>query len=112
MTLTLPYPPPLNNLYATVNGRRILSARGRAYKDEAGWIAKASGARPFTGDVRVQIDVYRPRRAGDLDGSLKVVLDSVTRILYEDDRQVVEIHARRFEDKRNPRVEIRVESAV
>ncbi|MGZ8422941.1 MAG: hypothetical protein ACXW34_08705, partial [Nitrospira sp.] len=34
--LTLPVPPSVNHQYATVKGRRLLSAKGRAYKDLVG----------------------------------------------------------------------------
>ena len=53
--------------------------------------------------------VYRARRAGDLDNSLKVLLDALNGIAFEDDSQVVEIHARREEDPANPRVEVQIE---
>jgi crossover junction endodeoxyribonuclease RusA len=36
LTITLPIPPSINHQYATVNGRRILSAAGRRYKVEIG----------------------------------------------------------------------------
>jgi len=32
MKFSLPLPPSVNHLYATVRGRRVLSAEGRAYK--------------------------------------------------------------------------------
>ena len=34
--LTLPVPPSVNHQYATVNGRRLLSAKGRALKISSG----------------------------------------------------------------------------
>ena len=37
---------------------------------------------------------------------MKVLLDSLTGVIWEDDSQIVEIHAYRYEDKNNPRVEI------
>jgi Holliday junction resolvase RusA-like endonuclease len=58
--------------------------------------------------VGLKIDVYRPRKSGDLDNTLKAILDSMSGHLYEDDRQVIEIHAKRHDDKDNPRVEIAV----
>lgn len=52
------------------------------------------------------IRVYRPQRRGDLDNTMKAILDSLSGLLYVDDKQVIEIHAKRFDDKKNPRVEI------
>lgn len=109
MKITLEYPPAANNLYATVRGRRILSKRGREYRAGAAQTAFNSGLRPVSGDVAVRLDVYRPRKAGDLDNSLKAIFDALKGIAWEDDRQVVEIRARRFEDPKNPRVELWIE---
>lgn len=109
MKLTLPYPPSLNHLYSTVRGRRVLSREGRQYKDSVAIRARACRVMP--GTLKVNVDVYRPRRAGDLDNTLKALLDSLTGLVWLDDSQIGEIHARRFEDKLNPRVELEVEAA-
>ncbi|HEV7297963.1 MAG TPA: RusA family crossover junction endodeoxyribonuclease [Tepidisphaeraceae bacterium] len=108
--VVLPYPPSTNNLYATVRGRRVLTADGRQFKAQAAAMARAAGLRPIPKgqDVTVSIDVYRPRRAGDLDNALKSTLDSLKGVAWDDDAQVSVIHARRFEDKDRPRVEITV----
>jgi len=107
--VTLPYPPSVNKLYATVAGRRVLSEAGRSYKATAAIEASRQGMRPITkGDVAVKVEVYRPRRAGDLDNRLKALLDSLKGIAFTDDEQVADIHARRFDDKANPRVVVQV----
>lgn len=103
---TLPYPPSANVLWRNVNGRMVLSREGRQYKARVRDLLP--GVRPLTCDVAVRIDVYRPIRSGDLDNRLKAVLDAVRGLLFVDDRQVVEIHARRHDDKAAPRVEIAV----
>jgi crossover junction endodeoxyribonuclease RusA len=105
-TFTLPYPPALNHLYATFRGRRILSREGRAYKMTVA--LKLRGEPILDGPVEVHIKAYRPRKAGDLDGCLKVLLDSMTGCLYRDDKQIVKIVAERFDDKTNPRIEVTV----
>jgi len=111
MTITLPYPPSVNRYWRTVNGRMLVSAEARAYKKDAGWLAKASGMQPIDGDVAITIAAYRPQRRGDLDNVLKVLLDALISIAYEDDSQITEINAKRFDDKDNPRVEIDVVEA-
>jgi len=95
-------------MYATVRGRRVLSSEGRQYKSEVALCALSLGLDVVSDPVRVEVDIYRPRRAGDLDNTLKALLDSLTGIVWVDDSQVCEIHARRFEDKSNPRAEVRV----
>jgi len=71
-------------------------------------IAMVQGVTPVTGPVAVFLDVYRPRRRGDLDNILKATIDALNGIAYRDDDQVTEIHAQRYEDKRAPRVEVSV----
>jgi crossover junction endodeoxyribonuclease RusA len=100
MTLTLPFPPTLNHLYATVNGRRVLSLQGRAYKVHAGWLARQAflharqEAYPKDAQLVVTWHVVMPdHRRRDLDNYLKVVKDALTDAhVWHDDSQVVEHH--------------------
>lgn len=107
-TFTLPYPPSTNNLFATVRGRRVKTAAARQYAAVASATALAAGVRPIAGLVTVNLDVYRPRKAGDLDNTLKSTLDSLKGIAWADDSQVKRIVAERHEDKENPRVVLSV----
>lgn len=113
MILALPYPPSINHYWRVVKGRPIKSREGRAYTTKAAWLAKAAmrGAGPMEGPVRVEVSVYRPRKSGDLDNTLKVLLDSMRGVVFVDDSQVVEIHARRNDDASNPRAIVTVEAA-
>ncbi len=106
--LVLPYPPGDNHLYAVVRGRKILSAEGRAFKARVAWLAKMARIKPLAGDVVAHVALYRPRKAGDLTRAFKVMFDALNGWAYGDDKQIVELHARRFEDPANPRVEVRV----
>lgn len=112
MKLTLPYPPTLNRMYRAVvigkNARVLLSAEARSYKSKVADICAAANEKPLRGTVIVFVDAYRPRKVGDLDGALKVALDSLQGFCYENDNQVVRIVANRFDDKQNPRLEIEV----
>lgn len=112
MKLTLPYPPSVNAYWRQWQGRTLLSSEGRAYKTRAALAAKSQGARPLSGPVAVSLEVYRPRRIGDLDNVLKAVLDALRGVAYHDDRQVVAISAVRADDKANPRVEVEVHDAL
>jgi len=60
--------------------------------------------------VAVTVRLYRPAKRGDIDNSLKVLLDALQGHVYNDDAQIVELHAYRYDDKRDPRVEVDVES--
>jgi len=109
--LTLPYPPSLNSIWRTWKGRILLSAEGRAYRERSALTARAAGLKPTEKHVAMWLHFYRPRRTGDLDNALKALLDSIRGIAYLDDSQVVELHAYRFDDKDNPRVEVEIREA-
>ena len=111
MKLVLPYPPSVNAYWRAVNGRVLLSREGRNYKRRAAIAALASGIHrlPLDVPVVVGIAVFRPRRIGDLDNTCKAILDALAGVAYVNDSQIVEIHARRYDDKANPRAEVTIE---
>ena len=104
--LTVPYPPQLNHCKAVVRGRLVTSAIARQYRQEVGWLAKSKRLLLMAGPLSLTFKFFRPRKAGDLDSLLKVLIDSLTGIVYTDDSQIVEIHAYRYDDKAAPRAEI------
>lgn len=115
MTFTLPYPPSANNYWRAINvrGQRrvVVSAEARAYKTKVAMLLLSKRLQPFVNAVRVTVRIYRPARRGDLDNTLKVLLDSLRGFAFRDDSQVIEIHARRLNDAKNPRAEVEVHDA-
>jgi len=77
VAVTLPLPPSVNNLFATVGGKRV---RSKAY---ARWIKNVSGLlleleRPQGIPVVVHVDVFGTlNRARDLDNMLKPIGDAL-----------------------------------
>ena len=62
---------------------------------------------------KFSIDVYYPSNRSDLDNSLKVVLDCLqTSKVIKNDNKCTEIHARKFIDKKNSRIEIKIETEL
>ena len=62
------------------------------------------------GFFKITLDVYFSSNRKDLDNSLKVVFDCLQGCkAIQNDRQCVEIHARKLIDKNNPRVEFVIE---
>ncbi len=108
ITITLPYPPSANRYWRMVKGRIIVSAEAKAYKMRVGLMCAASKLRPLVGDVSLSVEVYRPAKRGDLDNTLKILQDSLRGFAFVDDSQVVEIYARRGDDKDNPRAVVTV----
>lgn len=85
---------------------RGLTTEGQEYKKHVAEVA--GGMTPFIGDVAVTLKWYRPRRIGDIDGILKIILDGMSGHIYNDDKQVARLVVDRFEDKIRPRVEIEI----
>jgi len=115
LSLTLPLPPSINRQYATVNGRRVLSATGRRYKVTVGqllmtapssseWTAFLQKAREHF--LTLTIHFYFPtllRR--DIDGGLKIAQDSLCEAMNLNDNRIMEIHLYKTLDRDNPRLE-------
>lgn len=113
MKLTLPVPPSANRYWRTFRGHSVVSAEAKAYKIDAAWMAKAAGiTEPLAGDVALTVRWYRERKSGDLSNRLKILEDALNGIAYNDDSQIVRIVAERYDDKRNPRVEVEVEKVT
>jgi len=107
-TVTLPVAPSSNRYWRVWRNRAVRTKEAEAY---IAAVKRAVGRRAlFLGPVAVTIHWYRAARMGDLDGRLKVALDAFQGSVYENDRQIVELHAYRHEDPAAPRMEITVET--
>lgn len=121
LRVVFPLPPSVNNQYATVNGRRVLSAEARQFKagvkrqiDEMMFSGLLSGnllATIQSGYLSLFIDFYfaTPLKR-DLDGGLKVTQDALCEALGMNDNRVVDIHLVKRIDPRNPRIEVQLET--
>jgi len=117
LLLTLPVPPSINHQYATVNGRRVLSAIGRGYKllvARQVMVALARSAqrntllRTLRADflaLSVRFHFTSPLRR-DVDGGLKITQDALCEALGINDNRILEIHLFKARDPAHPRIEI------
>lgn len=86
MKLELPYPPGVNTLYGVratiVKGRpmafpykthehRDYATQAKLAMLEAGLRAEQLPVHPKPAEVALKVELFRPRRAGDIDGPLK-----------------------------------------
>ncbi len=117
IALTLPIPPSVNHQYATVNGRRLLSAKGRAYKELVGQqILVALAQSSHRGTLRRTLSqaslslsihfFFASALRRDTDGGLKIAQDALCEGLGLNDNRVVETHLYKYQDRDNPRMEI------
>lgn len=92
-----------------VNGRKILSARGRENKEalnKEAWLQYRGD--PLKGPISVTIRLFWPtRRNHDVD-NIKTALDALSGLLWDDDGQIQELHLYKAYDKEKPRMELSV----
>ncbi|CBK40846.1 putative Crossover junction endodeoxyribonuclease RusA [Nitrospira defluvii] len=119
IALTLPVPPSVNHQYATVNGRRLLSAKGRAFKELVGQqILVALAQSSHRGTLRRTLSqanlslsiqfFFASALRRDTDGGLKIAQDALCEGLGLNDNRVVETHLYKYQDRDNPRMELRL----
>lgn len=87
-----------------------MSASGKSVKEQYQWEVKSQyKGELLTGDVKLEIKYYLGnKKKRDLDNLNKLVLDSMTGIVYEDDSQIVELHLYKKYDKGNPGIDIKI----
>jgi crossover junction endodeoxyribonuclease RusA len=119
----LPLPPSINQQYATVQGRRVLSRASRKYKEEVGRAIRrlrAEGVIPDAlvsalrqGFVGLFIDFYfeTPLRR-DLDGGFKITQDAICDALGVNDNRVVDVHLVKRIDPLRPHIEVELEAIL
>lgn len=75
------------------NGTFYTPARTREYENLVAWKAKiAHVGAPFEGPVKLEMEVRSRKSRADTSNILKAIEDGMNRIVYYDDRQIMEIH--------------------
>lgn len=116
LRLTLPLPPGVNNQYVTVGHKRVLSKEASAWKKQVAAAVENAVSHDATLLEEIEqmqgtplgVDLsfhFSSPRKRDLDGGLKIALDSVCGALGLDDRDIVDIHLAKFVDPLAPRLE-------
>lgn len=102
-SLKLPYPISTNRYWRNYRGKTTLSEEAKLYKRDVWYSAVKADVRMAKGNVSLIIDLHpRTTKDGDAskvcidtDNGLKVVIDALQGIAYENDKQIVEIRAKR-----------------
>ena len=91
IVLSLPFPPSVNGYWRNINGRTLISAKGRAYKRAIAKLVQWNhAAKKLQGRLTVEVILHPPdRRKRDIDNSMKALLDSMQVAgVYLDDSQI------------------------
>lgn len=113
--LVLPWPPTTNNLYATVRGHRVKSARGRAYMDAVGvLVGRQAKPWPLRPPYRLTITLHAPKGTGryDVGNREKAICDSIFRALGQDDYLIDDLRLVRGAADREGRAVVVVEEVT
>lgn len=120
--LSLPIPPSINNQYVVVGKRkRVLSKVASTWKKDATKALSMMRDKSIISPVEEHafqtnlLGVYMtfyfstPMRR-DVDGGVKITLDTIAEALGFDDRNVVDMHLTKQIDPLHPRVEVDIET--
>jgi Holliday junction resolvase RusA-like endonuclease len=70
---------------------------------------KAGISRPFEGPCSVHIDLHlKTRGLTDIDNAAKALMDSINKVIYQDDRQVVELGVHIHVGSKEPRAVVAI----
>lgn len=103
-------PIPLNQKYSIWNNRNIRSKKWKEAEEALRFeIQSQWKGNVKTGAVQLSIVFYfGDKRRRDIDAYIKILLDCMEGVVYEDDVQINEMHCVKEYDKERPRTEIRV----
>ena len=110
VNLELPYPPTVNHYYTIARGRKILSKRGRLFKEDSAYLLSPHKKKILSGRLFVEVIAYPPdKRKRDLDNILKPILDVLgSGLIFEDDSQVDELTIKRSVVKKPGLVKVKI----
>lgn len=113
LVLTLPIVPSVNNCYRNISiHRRILTAYGKAWKEEVQLLAKMEAKKQgweFVAGKKLVMELrhfWPDHRRRDPGNSHKLLPDSLEGVLFDDDRWLLIRDIDFAVDKSNPRVEV------
>lgn len=112
--ITIPPVPSVNNLYFNCHGRRAMTSQGRDYKTRLGALAiyeRQKQSWPLVVGKKIVMELrvfWADRRRRDTDNIIKVIQDSFTGVLYDDDRWVLPRIMDWDLDITHPRVEVKI----
>ena len=104
-------PPSVNTLWINKPNGRYKSKKGKIFEETArSELKKQFRCKPLVNSLKVHIRLYfKDKRKRDIDNYNKAILDSMTKIIYEDDSQIEELNVKKLVGCGFDKVEIEVE---
>jgi len=100
-----------NNIYSRNWKYWFIKAKPKAQKNHYILQATQQKTKYFTGDIKIEAIIYFwDKRKRDIDNYNKLWLDALSKVIYEDDKQVKELHLLKMYDKENPRIELLIKN--
>ena len=91
--------------------RKYITDKGRKYKEilQVEFRKVMEEMEIIQGEVVMEIDLFFDnKRCNDVDNYAKCILDCMNGVVFLDDRQIIDLHIKKFYDKENPRIVIRI----
>ena len=104
-------PKSTNNIYRFAGHRMYMTSKGKTLKEDYQWQLKSQyKGKPLTKELDLRIELFfGDKRIRDIDNYNKLVLDACSKILWEDDVQIMSLLLVKNYDKKNPRIEMIVD---
>ena len=95
------------NRIVVINGKRAIIPSRDVKEYEQSFILQCKYRnRNIEGTFRIDIDVYFRSNRSDIDNAMKAILDNLEKChAISNDRNCAIVYARKFVDKKNPRIE-------
>lgn len=87
-----------------------MSKAGKELKESYQWQLKSQyKGKPLTKEIDLRVELFfGDERKRDIDNYNKILLDSMSGIIFEDDSQIQSLLVVKNKDKANPRIEISI----
>lgn len=88
-------PPSINHMYGRSRyGHTYMTAKGREFKEELGWLLKAKKIDFGLSQVKIDL-IFKicDKRRRDVDNMLKATFDALKGIIIDDDSQIMRVTA-------------------
>ena len=99
-----------NSLYRRHGHTIYMSKEGRDLKQSYQWQVKSQCKQPISKEpLKIAIDLFFPdKKKRDIDNYHKILLDSMSDIVWKDDSQITEMKVVKTIDNLDPRIEVEV----